>query len=111
MFVLLSHLNPTVKRLKLRAMMAIVVSFLLLSSAGCSTVKAHAYDYNILHPYLGTKTATRNFVRSFSQFTYYGEQILWAADVPLCLVADTVLFPYDLIVRNRRHNQAAEPQN
>ncbi|MCG7872728.1 MAG: YceK/YidQ family lipoprotein [Candidatus Thiodiazotropha lotti] len=74
-------------------------------SLGCSTVKVHLDDHDILHPYLGTKTAVNNFIRSFSDFYLYGEQFVRAMDVPFCFVADTLLLPYDLMVKVRRHQR------
>ena len=98
------------KRLQGRCLAGLITIMPVLSAAllatGCSTAKVHVYDHDILHPYLGTKTATRLFVRSFSEYSYYGQPFLMAMDIPLCLVTDTVLFPYDLIVRAKRHSRA-----
>jgi uncharacterized protein YceK len=85
-----------------------LLAALLLFVSGCSTVKVHALNHDILHPYLGTKTAVKAFVISFKDYHYYGEQYLMAVDVPFCFVADTLLFPYDFIVHYRRHNQLGE---
>ena len=97
---LFTHRMSLIKVFKLT-----LASMLLLSVSGCSTVKVHVYDHDILHPYLGTKTAVRGFFNSFTDYDYYGQPFLMAADVPLCLVADTLLFPYDFIVRVDRHKQ------
>lgn len=78
------------------------------SLAACSTIKVHAYDHDILHPYLGTKTAVKAFVNSFSDYYIFGQQFLMAIDVPFCFAADTLLFPYDLIVRSNRHSHAKQ---
>ncbi len=45
-------------------------------------------------PFKGTTLAGKKFIRSFDEFTYYGEQNLWLADIPFCLVADVILLPY-----------------
>lgn len=75
----------------------------LLFITSCSTVKVHSYDQNILHPYLGTKTAIDVFYDSFSDYVIYNQVTLAAMDIPFCFVADTVLLPYDLVVwLNRR---------
>ncbi|MEW8239773.1 MAG: YceK/YidQ family lipoprotein [Candidatus Thiodiazotropha taylori] len=81
--------------------MATILSVL----TACSTVKVHLQDHHILHPYLGTKTAIHNFIRSFSDFYLYGEQFVRGMDVPFCFVADTLLLPYDLMVKLRRHQR------
>ncbi|MCU7937055.1 MAG: YceK/YidQ family lipoprotein [Candidatus Thiodiazotropha sp. (ex Dulcina madagascariensis)] len=73
----------------------LIFSFLM---AGCSTLKVHLFEHEIVHPFVGTKTAVRQFGNSFTDFDYYGEQFLWAVDIPMCMVADTLLLPYDLYV-------------
>ncbi|MCG7984191.1 MAG: YceK/YidQ family lipoprotein [Candidatus Thiodiazotropha lotti] len=82
---------------------AVLVASILSLSVGCSTVEVHLDDHDILHPYLGTKTAVNKFIRSFSDFYLYGQQMVMAMDVPFCFVADTLLLPYDLMVKVRRH--------
>ncbi|ODC02088.1 hypothetical protein A3197_21370 [Candidatus Thiodiazotropha endoloripes] len=84
---------------------AVLVASIISLSLGCSTVKVHLDDHDILHPYLGTKTAVNIFIRSFSDFYLYGEQFVRAMDVPFCFVADTLLLPYDLMVKVRRHQR------
>ncbi|MEJ2622476.1 MAG: YceK/YidQ family lipoprotein [Candidatus Thiodiazotropha sp.] len=81
------------------------MALLLSLSAGCSTVKVHFYDHHILHPYLGTETAVKEFIRSFSDYYLYGQPILMAMDVPFCFAADTLLLPYDLIIKIRRQQK------
>ncbi|MCG8089480.1 MAG: YceK/YidQ family lipoprotein [Candidatus Thiodiazotropha endolucinida] len=84
---------------------ALLVATILSVLTACSTVKVHLQDHHILHPYLGTKTAIHNFIRSFSDFYLYGEQFVRGMDVPFCFVADTLLLPYDLMVKLRRHQR------
>ena len=84
---------------------AVLVASILSVSIGCSTVKVHLDDHDILHPYLGTKTAVNVFIRSFSDYYLYGQQVVMAMDVPLCFVADTLLLPYDLMVKTKRHQR------
>ncbi|ODB82266.1 hypothetical protein A3194_18515 [Candidatus Thiodiazotropha endoloripes] len=84
---------------------ALLVASIISLSVGCSTVKVHLNDHDILHPYLGTKSAVKNFIRSFSDFYLYGQQVVMATDVPFCFIADTLLFPYDLMVKLRRHQR------
>jgi uncharacterized protein YceK len=91
------HFSTVVRAL----LMASCMSF----SVGCSTVKVHLYDHQILHPYLGTKTAVKLFIRSFSDYYLHGQQMVMALDVPFCFVADTLLFPYDLMAKIRRQQQ------
>lgn len=82
---------------------ALLVASILSVLTACSTVKVHLQDHDILHPYLGTKRAIHNFIRRFSDFYLYGEQFVIGMDVPFCFVADTLLLPYDLMVKLRRH--------
>jgi uncharacterized protein YceK len=84
---------------------ALMMVFIMSLSVGCSTVKVHLYDQQILHPYLGTKTAVKEFINSFTDYYIYGQQFLMAMDVPFCFAADTLLLPYDIIIKIRRHQQ------
>ena len=73
-----------------------LVLLLVLTANGCSTIKVHTNKPGTIHPYVGTKVATKQFFNSFIHFEYYGVQGLYAMDIPLCLFADTLLLPYDL---------------
>ncbi len=64
-------------------------------SSGCSTVRVHSDPAVTPGPYLGTKQALRKTKQSWYDYDYYGQVALQALDVPLSLLADTVLFPYD----------------
>jgi uncharacterized protein YceK len=77
---------------------SIGLMLLLIFINGCSTVSVHIQNPNMVHPYVGTKVAIKRFFNSFVDYDYYGEQFLYGMDIPLCLVTDTVLLPYDLIV-------------
>ena len=74
-----------------------------LSLTGCSTVKVHASNHDILHPYLGTQQAIRGFYDSFSDYVIYNQATLMAIDIPFCFAADTLMLPYDLTVWLNRH--------
>ena len=64
-------------------------------SSGCSTVQVHSDPTVTPGPYLGTKQAVRKTKQSWYDYDYYGQFAVQVFDVPLSLVADTVLFPYD----------------
>lgn len=88
------------------------LSFKLILSAlsslfitGCSTVKVHNYNDNILHPYLGTKTAVSGFSKSFSDYVMYNQVTLMAIDIPFCFVANTLLLSYDAVAWFTRQNE------
>ena len=71
--------------------------------AGCSTYIVHTDDSIIPGPYIGTKRAVKETGRHWTHYTYYVQVLVYAMDVPLCLVADTVVLPYDLY-RAQRHD-------
>ena len=64
--------------------------------AGCSTYIVHNDDSIIPGPYIGTKRAVIETGRHWKHYDYYGQVLVYAMDVPLCLIADTVVLPYDL---------------
>lgn len=64
--------------------------------AGCSTYIVHTDDDIIPGPYIGTKRAIKQTTRHWDHYDYYGQVFVYAMDVPLCLIADTVLLPYDI---------------
>jgi uncharacterized protein YceK len=73
----------------------ILVAILCGSSlVGCSTVKVYSDDSLTPGPYVGTKHAIKNTQRHWQHYDYYGQVFVYATDVPLCLIADTVLLPY-----------------
>ena len=61
---------------------------------GCSTIKLHADDSITPGPYVGTKHAIKNTQRHWQDYDYYGQVFVYATDVPLCLIADTIVLPY-----------------
>jgi uncharacterized protein YceK len=84
-----------------------VISIWLLSMTnGCSTINAHRSDHDILHPYLGTKSAVSHFYNSFFDYTYYNEATVRAVDIPFCFVADTILIPYDTFIWSKRQSRS-----
>jgi uncharacterized protein YceK len=62
--------------------------------SGCSTIKLHTDDSVTPGPYVGTKHAIKNTQRHWQHYAFYGEVFIYATDVPLCLIADTVVLPY-----------------
>lgn len=79
--------------------------FAVLLLAGCSTIQVHSTQSGGLHPYIGTKQAFKGFANSFIDYDYYGQPFLMAVDIPLCLVADTLVLPYDVAVYLKRLNR------
>ncbi|KPJ91924.1 MAG: hypothetical protein AMJ53_10420 [Gammaproteobacteria bacterium SG8_11] len=77
--------------------MHLIMPLLLISSvliSGCSTIKMHS-DENIKPgPYVGTKQAIKDTQRHWENYDYYGQVFVYAVDVPLCLIADTIVLPY-----------------
>lgn len=72
---------------------ALVLTLTLLT--GCSTIRVHS-DPNVTPgPYVGTKQAVRKTRQYWYDFDYYGQVAMAALDIPLSLVADTLLLPYD----------------
>lgn len=70
---------------------------LLLSGSligGCSTVKMYSDDSITPGPYVGTKKAIIDTKRHWQHYDYYGQVFVYAVDVPLCLIADTLILPY-----------------
>lgn len=83
-----------IKRRNLIFLPVILLSGSIVS--GCSTYIVHTDASIIPGPYIGTKRAVRQTVRHWDHYDYYGQVFLYAMDIPLCLVADTVVLPYDL---------------
>jgi len=69
--------------------------------SGCSTVATHMDDSITPSPYSGTNRAVNKTVRSLKDYDYYGEFYIRSFDVPLSLIADTVVLPYDLYQSNK----------
>jgi len=76
-----------------RNLCALVLAFVLLS--GCSTIRVHSDPDVTPGPYVGTKQAVRKTTQYWYAYDYYGQVALAALDIPLSLVADTLLLPYD----------------
>ncbi len=72
--------------------------FLVLFGAisGCSTIQTHSGSQKYVYPYIGTAKAIAQAKKAWSDYDYYGEFYLYASDVPLCFIADTIILPYDL---------------
>jgi len=62
---------------------------------GCSTIVMHLEDGQQVSPYGGTKKALAATRKSWREYSFVGEPVFYAFDVPLCLIADTLLLPYD----------------
>lgn len=73
----------------------LILLFLLTLLGGCSTIKKHQYN-DVVHPYGGTARALDQAGKVWHDYQYFGQFTLYAMDVPLCLVADTLVLPYDL---------------
>lgn len=62
---------------------------------GCSSIRVHSDPDVVPSPYLGTKQALRNTEQYWHDYDFYGQVVLVALDIPLCVVTDTLLLPYD----------------
>jgi hypothetical protein len=71
---------------------ALLLSTVVILPA-CQTTGILVSPPDEYRPFNGTNLAGKKFIRSFDKFTYYGEQNVWLADVPFCLVADVILLP------------------
>ncbi len=72
---------------------SLIVLLPLLSA--CSTVALHWDGQSDLPLYAGTQKAIAMTKKSWRDHAFFGEPMFYALDVPLCLVADTLLLPYD----------------
>jgi uncharacterized protein YceK len=79
-----------------------VLIILLNGCLGCSTCIVHTDASIVPGPYIGTKRAVKETARHWDHYDYYGQVLLYATDVPLCLIADTVVLPYDIYRARRR---------
>jgi uncharacterized protein YceK len=59
-------------------------------------VDTHTVNQSLEGPYSGTQLAYRKMSRSLGDFTLAGETWFYAFDIPLSLVADTLVLPYDI---------------
>lgn len=90
---------------KVIVMRQIVVAAMMLLLAGCSTVLVHLDEPAQLHPYKGSRTAIAEVARAWRDPLIPGEATVRAfVDVPLCIVADTVLLPVDWLVMSSQHH-------
>ena len=76
-----------------RNIAALLLAFTL--SSGCSKIRVHSAPDVKPGPYVGAKQAVRKTRQYWYDFDYYGHVVLAALDIPLSLVADTLLLPYD----------------
>ncbi|NQD36855.1 YceK/YidQ family lipoprotein [Permianibacter sp. IMCC34836] len=71
----------------------------VLGLSGCSTAYVHVAQPAELHPYKGSQQAITEIGRSWGRPVVPGEVLVRSAvDLPLCLVADTVLLPIDFLI-------------
>ena len=78
---------------------ALLLAFTLLG--GCSTIRVHSDPNLTPGPYVGTRQAVSKTRQYWYDYDYYGQVAMAALDIPLSLVADTLLLPYD-VYQNRR---------
>lgn len=85
--------------MRTRVMASSLAAVAMVGLSACSTVAVHVDAPQQLYPYKGTRTAGLGGVRAWQEPIIPGEAPVRAVlDVPLCLVADTVLLPIDLMV-------------
>ncbi len=76
-----------------RSLTGLLPAVMLLS--GCSTIQIHSDQAVTPAPYVGTKQALNKTKRYWYEYDLYGQVTVAALDVPLCIVADTLMLPYD----------------
>lgn len=64
--------------------------------AGCATIETHSDPTREIGPYAGTGHAVHRVKQWWNNYSYDGQVVFAMMDVPLCLMADTLLLPYDL---------------
>lgn len=74
--------------------------FLILP--GCATIEIHSDPTAELAPYAGTGHAVHRVTQWWNNYSYEGQVAFAISDVPLCLIADTFLLPYDLFQAAKR---------
>ena len=72
-----------------------LLSIPLVFLAACSTIQVHSENGITPKPYLGTNYALHKTKKYWDHYDFYGQVVLVAMDIPLCLIADTLLLPYD----------------
>lgn len=81
----------------MKALLAIAAALWL---SGCSTVYVHLREPSAVSPYHGTRYAISEVGRAWREPIIPGEAPVRATlDVPLCLIADTVLLPVDWLIQ------------
>lgn len=69
--------------------------------AGCATIETHTDQSRETGPYVGTGHAIHRVKQWWNDYSYDGQVVFAMMDVPLCLIADTLLLPYDLLQGKR----------
>ena len=69
--------------------------------AGCATIETHTDRTREIGPYAGTGHAVHRVKQWWNDYSYDGQVVFAMMDVPLCLIADTLLLPYDLLQGKR----------
>ncbi|AVQ11628.1 Uncharacterized protein XB16_1296 [Leptospira santarosai] len=66
----------------------------------CSSISEHGMENHWGHPYLGTQIAITYFPCNvfLSSFLFYIPVPIFALDIPLSFVVDTILLPGDLLL-------------
>lgn len=82
----------------------ITLGLVYILSSGCSSVRVHSDPDIMPGPYAGTKQALRNTKQYWHDYDYYGQVTLSALDVPLSMIADTLLLPYDAYQAHKIEN-------
>jgi uncharacterized protein YceK len=89
-----------------RSLTGLLPAVILLS--GCSTIQIHSDQAVTPAPYVGTKQALNKTKRYWYDYDLYGQVVVAALDVPLCMVADTLVLPYDAYRSGHRYDEPAQ---
>lgn len=82
--------------------------FLILPS--CATIEIHSDPRSEIVPYAGTGHAVHRVSQWWNNYSYDGQVAFAISDVPLCLIADTFLLPYDLFQAAKRTKLAGDTE-
>ncbi|WP_455203760.1 hypothetical protein [Kaarinaea lacus] len=82
-----------------------VVNTVVGFTTGCSTIHVHNdKSISVPGPYVGTKRAIKKTEYYWNNYSFYGQPLYVAMDVPLCFVADTLVLPIDLYRANQNED-------
>lgn len=85
-----------------------ISALIFLALPGCATIEIHTGPAGEIAPYAGTGHAIHRVSKWWNKYSFDGQVAFAISDVPLCLIADTLLLPYDLIQAAKRPKHIGE---